>query len=52
MALALLCHESFREIDALFELAEPLGQLIELVETALQILQRLALCGVRHPRLA
>src|SRR2546430_7289944 len=34
LALALLCHESFREIDALFELAEPLGQLIELVETA------------------
>src|SRR2546427_6576608 len=30
LALALLCHESFREIDALFELAEPLGQLIEL----------------------
>lgn len=28
-ALALLCHESFRKVDALFELAEPLRQLIE-----------------------
>src|SRR5881409_1336380 len=52
LALALLCHESFREIDALFQLAQPLRQLIELVQAALQILQRLALGGVHHPGLA
>ena len=52
LALALLCHESFREIDALFQLAQPLRQLIELVQAALKILQRLALGGVHHPGLA
>src|SRR6266568_938928 len=52
LTLTLLCHESFREIDALFELAEPPGQLIELVQAALKILQRLALGGVHHPGLA
>src|SRR6266705_4727891 len=52
LALALLCHEAFREVDPLFKLAEPLRQLIELVQAALKILQRLALGGVHHPGLA
>src|SRR6266849_9674063 len=52
LVLTLLCHESFGKVDPLFKLTEPLRQLIELVETALQILQRRALGGVHDPGLA
>src|SRR5881396_1526762 len=52
LAFTLLCHESFGKVDPLFQLAQPLRQLIELVQAALKILQRLALVGVHHSRLA
>src|SRR5437667_4403392 len=52
LALALLCHEAFRKVDPLFQLAQPLRQLIELVQAAFKILQRLALGGVHRPGLA
>lgn len=51
-SLALLCQDSFREVDPFFQFANPLLQLIELTKTGLELLQRPAVRLVGYSGLA
>jgi len=46
LVLALLRQETFRKVEALFQLVNPVRQLIEFGKAPLKILQSLAALGV------